>query len=83
MFLATFLIGLREGLEAALVIGILLACLTKVGRSDARPKIWWGIGTATTISLMAGAALTYGRYGRRRSFPSCRSHGDHYGALDG
>ena len=63
MFLATFLIGLREGLEAALVISILLACLTKVGRSDARPKIWWGIGTATTISLMAGAALTYGRYG--------------------
>lgn len=63
MFLATFLIGLREGLEASLVIGILLACVTKVGRSDARPKIWWGVGIATTVSLIAGAILTYGRYG--------------------
>lgn len=63
MFLATFLIGLREGLEAALVIGILLAFVTKVGRADTRPKIWWGVGIATAVSLLAGATLTYGRYG--------------------
>lgn len=63
MFLATFLIGLREGLEAALVIGILLAYVTKMGRGDARSKIWWGVGVAVVISVIAGAALTFGRYG--------------------
>ncbi len=63
MFLATFLIGLREGLEAALVIGILLAYVTKVGRADARSKIWWGVSVAVVISVIAGAALTFGRYG--------------------
>lgn len=63
VFLASFLIGLREGLEAALVIGILLAYVAKLGRLDAKRKIWWGVGIAVVLSLALGALFTFGRYG--------------------
>ncbi|WP_211208353.1 iron uptake transporter permease EfeU [Corynebacterium lubricantis] len=59
---ATFIIGLREGLEMSLVIGILLAHLRRTGRSYAAPKIWWGVGSAVVVSFIAGAILTFGRY---------------------
>ncbi|MHA2787802.1 iron uptake transporter permease EfeU [Corynebacterium sp. S7] len=59
---ATFIIGLREGLEMSLVIGILLAHLRRTGRSYAAPKIWWGVGLAVVVSLIAGVILTFGRY---------------------
>lgn len=63
MFLASFLIGLREGLEAALIIGILIAFVRKQRREDVRRKIWIGVGVATIGSLVLGAAFTFGRYG--------------------
>lgn len=63
MFLASFLIGLREGLEAALIIGILIAYVRKRGRSDALTKIWWGVGIAAGGALALGAIFTYGAYG--------------------
>lgn len=62
MFLASFLIGLREGLEAALIVGILLAYVRKRGRADARSTIWWGVGIAVALSLALGAIFTFGRY---------------------
>lgn len=62
MFLASFLIGLREGLEAALVISILLAYVGKLGRDDVKKKIWWGVGSATVLALVLGFAFTFGRY---------------------
>jgi high-affinity iron transporter len=51
--LPSFLLSLREGLEAALIIGIVLGALHKVGRKEYIPIIWKGVASAVVVSLLA------------------------------
>lgn len=60
MFLANFLIALREGLEAALIVSILVAYLVKTGHREMLRPLWIGIGIAVAIPLALGAAMTWG-----------------------
>ncbi len=57
--LASFLLALREGIEAALIVGIVLGVLKKMGRMDRAPRVWLGVGAAATISLIGAFALNF------------------------
>ncbi|MCW2787619.1 MAG: iron permease [Marmoricola sp.] len=55
--LPTFVIGLREGLEAALIVGIIAAFLRKQGRDDLLRQMALGVGAAVMICTLGGLAL--------------------------
>jgi high-affinity iron transporter len=55
--LPTFVIGLREGLEAALIVGIVAAFLGRQGRRDAVRQVWIGVAIAVGICVAVGVAL--------------------------
>ncbi|UYQ78906.1 FTR1 family protein [Glutamicibacter sp. JL.03c] len=61
--IGNYLIGLREGLEAVLIVVLLVAYLNKSGRKHLLPRIWAGISCAVLVSLGFGALLTFGPKG--------------------
>ncbi|MFZ1374067.1 MAG: FTR1 family protein, partial [Nostocoides sp.] len=66
MLVSNALVGLREGLEASLVVVILIAFLVKTDRRWALTWVWVGVGAAVLLSAALAAFLTYGT--RRLSF---------------
>ena len=54
---SAFLIALREGVEAALVVGIILVYLSRTGRAHLAHYVWSGVGAAAALSLGVAVAL--------------------------
>ncbi len=57
--LPTFVITLREGVEAALVVGIVLTYVTKAQRSALSRWVYWGVAAGIVASILVGAGLTW------------------------
>jgi high-affinity iron transporter len=53
----TFVITLREGVEASLIVGIIAAFLVKEGRGDALRQMWIGVGIALVLCTIVGVGL--------------------------
>lgn len=66
MLLSSALIGLREGLEAALVVSILVAFLVKTDKRSSLRWVWAGVAAALALSVGFGAVITYSSH--RMSF---------------
>ena len=64
--LQAFIITLREGVEAALIVGITLAYLAKIGRPELRKSVYAGLGAAFVgsigLAILAGAHAVERRY---------------------
>jgi len=58
--LPTLFVTLREGFEAALVVGLILACLYKAKQTHLNPWVYGGIGLGLVGSLLVGLLLTWG-----------------------
>ncbi|MCA9922799.1 MAG: FTR1 family protein, partial [Anaerolineales bacterium] len=54
---ASFLLALREGLEAALIVGLTIGVLMKMNRRQQLPVVWAGVGAATAVSVIAALIL--------------------------
>ena len=57
--LSTFIIALREGLEAALIVGILVAYVVRTDRKHLLKPLWTGVAVALVLSLGLGAILSF------------------------
>lgn len=54
----SYLLSLREGLEVAMIIGIVLGALTKIRRNDLSPAVWLGTLSAVGFSVLTAVVLT-------------------------
>src|SRR3990172_2182464 len=52
-----YLLGLREGLEAALILGVTFGVLNRMRRSELAPAAWRGVAVAVAISVLAALVL--------------------------
>lgn len=68
--ISNFLIGLREGLEAALVVSILITYLVRTERRNNIKFVWIGVAAAITLSTLFGALLTYTRFSLLSTYQS-------------
>ena len=59
--LSALLVALREGVEASLVVGIILVYLARTARSHLARFVWFGVGLATALSLAVAIALEHWR----------------------
>jgi high-affinity iron transporter len=56
--LQAFIITLREGVEASLIVGIVFAYLSKIGRNELKRTVFWALGSAILASVAAAIAVT-------------------------
>jgi high-affinity iron transporter len=55
----SFLLSLREGIEAALIIGIIIGALIKLQREELKSIVWWGVAIAVLLSIFFGLGLNF------------------------
>ena len=55
----SFLLSLREGIEAALIIGIIIGALNKLHQEELNPVVWRGVAIAVVLSFVFGLGLNY------------------------
>src|SRR4028119_2238228 len=67
--LPTFVITLREGVEAALVVGIVLACLKKAQATQLNPWVYVGVGVGLVASALVGVLFSWGIQGLSATYP--------------
>src|SRR5919202_1657142 len=67
--LPTFVITLREGVEAALVVGIVLACLKKAKASQVNPWVYAGVGVGLAASALVGVLFSWGIQALSATYP--------------
>jgi high-affinity iron transporter len=67
--LPTFVITLREGVEAALVVGIVLACLKKAKASQLNPWVYAGVGVGLAASALVGVLFSWGIQALSTTYP--------------
>jgi len=56
--LPSYLLSLREGIEAALIVGIVLGALRQMRRTDLSSAVWFGVISASILSVLVGTILT-------------------------
>ncbi|RXH55310.1 Fe-S-containing protein [Granulicella sibirica] len=57
--LQAFIITLREGVEASLIVGIVFAYLTKIGRNELKKTVFWALGAAVAASVGVAVVLNH------------------------
>ncbi len=56
--LQAFIITLREGVEASLIVGIVFAYLSKIGRHDLKKVVFWALGSAVGASVLVAIGIS-------------------------